>query len=104
MTHPTQDFTSEVSTNNHAGQSYRTLSGFVNVVCDHEGFAYYMDLSDGYLPAESRQAIAQMKSWGLEPIGEDECPTEDLDNGDVRMHFTFIEAVSFADPLALSWV
>lgn len=67
--------------------------GTVRFVIDTDAFEFYVDASPEHLPQEIAQVLTSLHGLGLEPMDDDECEPELLDDGWVRIHFVPVEPV-----------
>lgn len=66
--------------------------GNIEIVADFESGSYYMLVEAQASPSETRAALDIVHDLGLEPMDEDECPSELLASGACRVWLAQIGA------------
>lgn len=62
-------------------------TGSITIVLDAESEDWHVETRADHDPAMLRTTIAKLSRWGYEPIPEEECEAELMENGNVRIYF-----------------
>lgn len=66
----------------------------IRTVLDADEFDFHMDVAPDVSPSMVKGCVAKLWDMGLEPLDDDECEPEVLDDGFVRIYFTPVDPVS----------
>jgi hypothetical protein len=65
---------------------YETPDGKIVLSVDEDECDFHIDAKDGYKASDMKAALELARSRGLEPLDEDECEPEILEDGTVRIY------------------
>lgn len=66
--------------------SYTTEDGLITITVNDPDEEFYIDAQPNYSPRVMRTVLAMARHHGLEPMDEDECEPEILEDGSVRLY------------------
>jgi hypothetical protein len=67
---------------------------------DEDECDFHIDAKDGYKASDMRAALEVARSRGLEPLDEDECEPEILEDGTVRIYLAAVTEYAVVQPAA----
>ncbi|MEU5403701.1 hypothetical protein ABZ348_30920 [Streptomyces sp. NPDC005963] len=68
------------------GEDFTTLDGLITLHIDERECDFHIDARPGYRPRSMKAVLTAAARRGIEPLDEDECDPEILEDGTVRIY------------------